>query len=103
MTNGEGGIRTPGTTRVQRFSRPFQQNAKSLKRKKLSKADKAACTPACTRKAKTTSISPELQKLIDAWPSLPEPVKAGIVAMVKAATSTRRTGDLGSMDPLRDG
>ena len=35
--------------------------------------------------AENTSISPDLQKLIDAWPNLPKAVKAGIVAMVNAA------------------
>ena len=28
---------------------------------------------------------PELARLIDTWPDLPEPVKAGILAMVQAA------------------
>ncbi len=31
------------------------------------------------------SVSPELQLLIDAWPSLPNALKAGILAMVEAA------------------
>jgi hypothetical protein len=31
------------------------------------------------------SIAPELAALIDAWPSLPEPIKAGILALVRAA------------------
>jgi len=29
--------------------------------------------------------SPDLAVVVEAWPTLPEPVKAGIVAMVKAA------------------
>ncbi len=29
---------------------------------------------------------PDLQAVVTAWPMLPEPVKAGIVAMVKVAT-----------------
>ena len=33
---------------------------------------------------KKASISPELHDLIDAWPELPEAVKAGILAMVNA-------------------
>ena len=28
---------------------------------------------------------PDLQRIIDAWPTLPEAVKAGIVAMVNVA------------------
>ena len=31
----------------------------------------------------------DLQVVIDAWPSLPEPVKAGILDMVKAAGTTQ--------------
>jgi hypothetical protein len=31
------------------------------------------------------SIAPELAALIDAWPNLPEPIKAGILALVQAA------------------
>jgi hypothetical protein len=30
-------------------------------------------------------LAPELAALIDAWPRLPEPIKAGIMAMVRAA------------------
>jgi hypothetical protein len=33
-----------------------------------------------------TAISPELQAVIDAWATLPDAVRAGIVAMVKAST-----------------
>ena len=31
------------------------------------------------------SIPADLQQLIDAWPQLPEPVKTGIMAMVRAS------------------
>ena len=34
------------------------------------------------------SVDPDLQAVVDAWPGLPPAVKAGIVAMVKAAKST---------------
>jgi len=30
-------------------------------------------------------ISQDLQRIIDAWPALPDAIKAGILAMVKAA------------------
>ena len=33
-------------------------------------------------------IDPALAALINAWPSLPQPVRAGIIAMVKASTAT---------------
>ncbi|MCH8153450.1 MAG: hypothetical protein IH830_13885 [Planctomycetes bacterium] len=32
----------------------------------------------------TVQLDPDLQHLIDAWPTLSKPVKAGIVAMVRA-------------------
>ena len=35
--------------------------------------------------AEIAPVSPDLADLLTAWPTLPEPVKAGIVAMVKAA------------------
>ena len=31
---------------------------------------------------------PDLAAVVEAWPTLPEPVKAGILAMVKASTGT---------------
>ena len=34
---------------------------------------------------KRQQFGPDLQALIDAWPALPEAIKAGILAMVKAA------------------
>jgi hypothetical protein len=35
--------------------------------------------------AQTQPIDPALAALIDAWPTLPEPIRAGILAMVRAA------------------
>jgi len=36
--------------------------------------------------------SPDLAAIVKAWPDLPEAVKAGIVAMVKAADAGREDG-----------
>jgi hypothetical protein len=33
-------------------------------------------------------VSPDLAQIIETWACLPEPVKAGIVAMVKASANT---------------
>jgi hypothetical protein len=33
----------------------------------------------------STAIDPALKSLIDAWPTLPEAIRAGILAMVRAA------------------
>jgi hypothetical protein len=35
---------------------------------------------------------PDLVAIVGAWPTLPEPVKAGIVAMVRAAGGTKSGG-----------
>ena len=34
---------------------------------------------------------PDLALILDAWPDLPEPVKAGILAMIKAAIPNRQS------------
>ena len=34
-------------------------------------------------------LSPELKKLVEAWPNLPQVVKAGILAMIDAAAGSR--------------
>jgi hypothetical protein len=34
-------------------------------------------------------IDADLQAIVDAWPTLPEPVRVGIQAMVRAAQPTR--------------
>jgi hypothetical protein len=34
----------------------------------------------------TCQTDPDLARIVDAWPTLPEAVRAGIVAMVKAAS-----------------
>jgi len=40
---------------------------------------------------KTLLAPPDLQAIIDAWPSLPDDVKAGIVAMVRVAGGSGTT------------
>ena len=35
--------------------------------------------------AKCGALTPDLAELIDAWPTLPEAIRAGILAMVRAA------------------
>jgi hypothetical protein len=45
------------------------------------------CTPTATRIATTHGVvaDRDLAAVVDAWPKLPEAIKAGIVAMVRAA------------------
>ena len=37
-------------------------------------------------------VTDDLAAVVDAWPELPEAIRAGIVAMVKAASSKRGKG-----------
>ena len=46
----------------------------------------ALCRQKATRAQQNRPTDPDLRHLIDAWPTLPAAVKAGIVAMVKTAT-----------------
>jgi len=39
----------------------------------------------------TCQTDPDLAAVVAAWPELPEPIKAGILAMVKAARQTGKT------------
>jgi hypothetical protein len=38
--------------------------------------------------AKSDAIDPSLQELIDAWPNLPQTIKAGILALVQATVGS---------------
>jgi hypothetical protein len=44
-----------------------------------------ACHNPCQNRAEIAPQAPDLADLISDWPTLPEPIKAGILAMVKAA------------------
>ena len=35
-------------------------------------------------------MSPDIRAIVDAWPDLPEAIKAGILAIVKAASDANR-------------
>ena len=37
--------------------------------------------------AQTGQIDPDLQAIIERWPTLPEPIRAGILAMIRAGRS----------------
>ena len=53
--------------------------------------DTSCCTGGCTgnRKAVTADADPDLMAVVAAWPTLPDAIKAGIVAMVKAAAGSK--------------
>jgi len=42
-----------------------------------------------TKSTGETAFSPELQAVVNAWPELPEALKAGIMAMVKASAGSK--------------
>ena len=65
--SGEGGIRTPSEISTKNVD--FGQGG----------AESGALTP------ESTSIDPALATIIDAWPMLPEAIRAGILALVRAA------------------
>ena len=49
-------------------------------------ADSASrAAPGAAVSAETVPLDPDLQLVIDAWPTLPEATKIGILAMVRAA------------------
>ena len=75
----------PGNA-ARRFCRPLHDSPtnNSAKRLRLSAPPVADHLPTDTCKT-----DPDLAAVVDAWPELPEAIKAGIVAMVKAAARVR--------------
>jgi len=68
-TSGEGGIRT----RRESARKPTLSEPGGAESGALPLADQ--------------SIPPELAALIDAWPRLPEPIRAGILSLVRVAST----------------
>ena len=54
--------------------------------KNLGQPDSAACPPACTNLPKTDA---DLASIIAVWPTLAEPIRIAILALVGASTSTK--------------
>ena len=59
------------------------------KQKELQNRGKSVCTSVCTRSGKKAEFCPELREIIESWSGLPEPVKAGIMAMVQATGKSK--------------
>jgi hypothetical protein len=49
-----------------------------------------ACTAACTGEAKNNEIDPDLARLVEVWPNLPEGIRRGILATAESAIPSRR-------------
>jgi hypothetical protein len=76
------GTRTPNT----QIHSPDQPRPNSKPDNELrSKGESVGAEMGAVTEKPPLPIDPDLAALIDAWPTLPEVVKAGIVAMVKAA------------------
>jgi hypothetical protein len=79
-SNKTSGVRTrTGDLRIMRPPLELTK-VKSVKPLRLPTSPIAHHLPTDTRKS-----NPDLAAVVDAWPTLPEAVKAGIVAMVKAS------------------
>ena len=76
LWNSGGGTRTPDTRIMIQPANPEnpEENAHS----------RGSAAPGAAVGAENTPIDADLQAIIQRWPELPEPVKAGIVAMVCA-------------------
>src|SRR5271157_2277414 len=74
--------RTGGT--CQRFSRPSRSSRKPEPEQDLRQPAPCVAHHLPTDTCKT---DPDLAAVVAAWPNLPEAIKAGIVAMVKAAST----------------
>ena len=76
--------------RAREDSNPQPSDPKSddtIGNKGLTKNDSASDSNQATEPLEGGELDPELAAIVDAWPTLPEPLRAGIVAMVKCALS----------------
>ncbi len=80
--------KTNGPGRTRTYDDPCNHN--DLQKSIDEKAGRSKVSP-----TKSEPIPPELARVLEAWPSLPEAVKAGILAMVRASTT-------GQVNNLRD-
>jgi hypothetical protein len=77
--NTPGGIRTSNL----RFRRPMRQPSKVNDSKALSQTTSLI---AHSMPTDTCQTDPDLTAVVDAWHTLPDALRSGIVAMVKAAS-----------------
>jgi hypothetical protein len=85
--SGEGGIRTLGdlaTTPVFETGSAETQPVVKSKACENNANNLASCLALLAKK------SPDLVHVVENWHSIPEAIRAGIIAMVKAATGTDR-------------
>ena len=71
---------SPGRSTVLKTVLPHDANPKPVKGSRRM-SDRPCLSPAYG----PSETTPDLAEIIDAWPTLPEPIRAGIVAMVNAS------------------
>jgi hypothetical protein len=84
--NAGGGIRTHTKVTPRRILSPPEGSPKGFQGNDLRLA-----TPGLAAQGKraTRDQAPDLAEVIDAWPNLPEPIRAGILAMIRSASGKR--------------
>ncbi len=51
----------------------------------LTNPESDGCTTGCTNNQETDQTDPDLAAIVASWQTLPEPLKAGVLAMIRAA------------------
>ncbi len=86
---GRGGIRTRTTVTGQGILSPPANTTQPANPQGVTSSPENVLASRLALSAQKPGVSapddPDLAAVVEAWPSLPEPVKAGVVAMVKAA------------------
>jgi hypothetical protein len=85
MTNGAGGIRTPGTFRYNGFQDRCSKNS-SPEKTNTCETTNDQLTPKSQKQGQidTQNLARDLAEIVAVWPQLPEHIKAAIKALVRA-------------------
>ena len=75
---------TPGRGRTYdlRIRNPLLDRRKQQNGHDLEPSEIPGCTPGCTSQTETAPIDADLVKVIGTWPTLPEHLKAAVLALV---------------------
>ena len=77
----------PGSTPALGAGDPTPETAVSSKRTQITETNSTPASTSDPIRRSEHPISDDLRAVVDAWPMLPDAVRAGIVAMVKAASA----------------
>jgi hypothetical protein len=92
VVSSGGGTRTPDTRIM--IPLPDRHKSKADNTEPHINRRRAHPVPIDTRK-----LAPDLALVVDAWPSLPEAIRAGILALVRASQPPDPTPSLNSQNP----